>query len=400
MRQFIHDLLRNLKYLWKTTLWIIKYKKQLVSSTEEFCSKLDINSNIEYEVFITNMNGGGTWRYCENYFLQHKNIILIQNYSYKKDFGFIIKNIDNGKIIVSSFILIKQLLKLKFINRVTINTLVTAKCCFDFIDILTNLNVPLCYMVHDYYCICPTINLVKNGKFCKLESCYDNNKCLKKLSKNFKGFIVCDSYEEWHSNWNKLLKKVDEIRCFSKSSKDLLLNAYPTISESKITILPHDMSYCKFSPITIYKRKLKIGIVGAITSTAKGGDVLKSFLDYLRKEQKSTTATIIGTCAKKFQIKATNIKYLGTYKQEMLEEILLKEEINAIFFPSVCPETFSYLVSELITMNIPIVSFNIGAQGEKILNYKKGMLLSISASASEIFDALKTVSATNNVKVE
>ena len=38
------------------------------------------------------------------------------------------------------------------------------------------------------------------------------------------------------------------------------------------------------------------------------------------------------------------------------------------------PETFSYVVSELMQMDIPIISFDFGAQGEKLKHYEKGIL--------------------------
>ena len=40
-----------------------------------------------------------------------------------------------------------------------------------------------------------------------------------------------------------------------------------------------------------------------------------------------------------------------------------------VLFSSVCAETFSYVVSEVIALDLPLVGFPIGAQGEKIANY-------------------------------
>ena len=57
---------------------------------------------------------------------------------------------------------------------------------------------------------------------------------------------------------------------------------------------------------------------------------------------------------------------------ENLPELLIKNQIGVIVFTSVCPETFSYAISELMMLNIPIISLNLGAQGEKLMNYKNG----------------------------
>ena len=46
-----------------------------------------------------------------------------------------------------------------------------------------------------------------------------------------------------------------------------------------------------------------------------------------------------------------------------------------MLFPSIYPETFSYVVHELMAMDLPIAAFNIGAPAEKLRHYAHGLLL-------------------------
>ena len=49
--------------------------------------------------------------------------------------------------------------------------------------------------------------------------------------------------------------------------------------------------------------------------------------------------------------------------------------IDIILIPSICPETFSYTISEAMEMGLPVACFNIGAQAERVSKYSKGLVL-------------------------
>ena len=66
---------------------------------------------------------------------------------------------------------------------------------------------------------------------------------------------------------------------------------------------------------------------------------------------------------------------LGKYKHENLQKLVESENISMEIFPSIWPETFSYLVSEHIAMNVPIICFDMGAQSEKVRTYTKGIIV-------------------------
>lgn len=59
---------------------------------------------------------------------------------------------------------------------------------------------------------------------------------------------------------------------------------------------------------------------------------------------------------------------------------------SIVFFPSICPETFSYVVSEIMQFDMPIIAFRIGAQGENVERYAKGILVD---SIQEMKDAIQ-----------
>jgi hypothetical protein len=70
------------------------------------------------------------------------------------------------------------------------------------------------------------------------------------------------------------------------------------------------------------------------------------------------------------------ITQTGGFRHQDLPKILRQRGVNMCLFPSICPETFSFVVHELMRLYLPIVAFPFGAQGEAVESYTKGRLLS------------------------
>ena len=45
-----------------------------------------------------------------------------------------------------------------------------------------------------------------------------------------------------------------------------------------------------------------------------------------------------------------------------------------LFFPSIWPETFSYVVAEMTALHLPIVAFDLGAPAERLRSYRLARL--------------------------
>jgi glycosyltransferase involved in cell wall biosynthesis len=65
----------------------------------------------------------------------------------------------------------------------------------------------------------------------------------------------------------------------------------------------------------------------------------------------------------------------GHYEPEQLAEIIKNSEVNIFLFPSIVPETFSYVAHELVAMGVPLACFNMGAPAELVRTYKNGLAL-------------------------
>lgn len=363
---FVKFIYKNAKY----SVLRIKYSLCEVLNREDLSSLLhDSETSV---LFITHDLGGGTSLYKENFFAEHasSNYIELRFVSYKKDLCLVLKDRKSGKEKVIKPDLLPKIFTVRF-REIIVNSLVSFYKVIPLLHLLEeyksrNPVTRISYNVHDFHCVCPHYNLVADGWFCNL-ACKEHHCVFDSFLDRFSAPISV-----WRNAWNEFFSVVDEIRCFSESSKQILLKAYPSLHADQISVKGHAMPDCRYTPIhkTDENTVPCIGIIGAVCSIAKGELVAKRLVRELSQDVK---VSVIGVRKNTWDGKfGKNVRFTGAYARGELQTILVREGVTLAVFPSVCPETFSYLVSELIQMELPVVCFDLGAQGEKVRAYAKG----------------------------
>lgn len=241
-------------------------------------------------------------------------------------------------------------------------------------------------LIHDYLMICPSINLVNgNKRYCGLPGIYcDCSKCYR----NQKFYDVYeDSIVAYRAKWHRLLLDAGEVVVFSESSSRLLENTFGDIGN--IVLRPHKVPSL-LSNITVKKAPddpIVIGLIGRLTEH-KGSRIIKELLNEIESRDLDVSIALIGKTDDDFDIKSDHFFEFGEYRLEDLPKLAAESGADVFFFPSVWPETFSYVCSEIIDMGYPLATFDLGAQQEKASGYEKGLVLSLELSPSDLCDAL------------
>ena len=137
-------------------------------------------------------------------------------------------------------------------------------------------------------------------------------------------------------------------------------------------MVPHRVDFVPARlPSLDHSAPLVIGIIGQI-SEQKGALVVKDLMDLIDREHPDVRAVVIGDVD--IPIKSPRLHVTGRYRHEELVGMIESNRINLAFFPSVCPETFSYVTEEMIRLGLPIVAFDLGAPGERLRGYDKARL--------------------------
>lgn len=260
---------------------------------------------------------------------------------------------------------------------------------FDAVDIAKQYNIPIYLTLHDYYLICPKVNLLDyNNKFCleniSLNKC---NKCLKKSYGYHDGIIYL-----WNKNVYKKLKQFNRIFAPSQSVIDIFkkfyINMYGKFNIN-IEVIEHGVSRTYTN--TIEKSdKFRVAFIGSIVPH-KGSKLIYEVIN--DNKNKDIEWHIFGQISdEKLNLLESNqlIRH-GKYEVNQIEELLIRDKINLVCILSICPETYSYTLSESICAKIPVLVTNLGALKDRVSQYNCGWILNKEVSSKNILETINNI---------
>jgi glycosyltransferase involved in cell wall biosynthesis len=221
---------------------------------------------------------------------------------------------------------------------------------------------------HDYFAVCPSFVLLDaDGRYCGIPHISRCNDCLKRHEASFVALSPPTEMGAWRALWGRCLAAADEVRCFSEASRKLLLHAYPRLDPARLTVVPHAIDFVPARrPTPSPAGPLVVGVVGEI-SYQKGAQVVEQMIDRIEGESLDVRVVVIGLLHS--ARKSPRLRVTGPYEREHLVDLIEAHGVNVLFFPSIWPETFSYVVGEMMTLGLPIVAFDLGAPAERLRAY-------------------------------
>ena len=287
----------------------------------------------------------------------------------------------------------------------------------EFFEVAKELKIKIIYTSHDYFGICPKVNLLYNDVPCnnneeclKCSECnksafskskiiilqssiyrkFKTTKFVKKLKEKYKKSISSqkeklkdgnlmklesvskdnkdnEKYIELRKYYLNMFNMVDTFHFNSSLAKDIYFK-YINVKDYKIiSILHKDIKDNRINKE--FKEKLKITYLGP-TKAYKGFYLLKKVLDSLYSE---------GFCELELNIYYSTCdvsKYMNVYdgyNYSELKEIFKKTDL--LVAPSIWYETFGFVVIEAYSFGVPVVlTKNVGAK-DIIENNKTGIII-------------------------
>jgi GT2 family glycosyltransferase len=273
------------------------------------------------------------------------------------------------------------------IDNIIINELVgytdLASVLSDFVDIAEYYSAPIEYLLHDYYSVCPTVKLVDcEDKYCDLPSEEICDTC---LNCNEHVLYETKSIERWRASWNTFFNQCEKIIVFSDAAQSIFSNIYN--EQKNIDVVPHKAQ--QFLPVNLKSKSpedpITIATLGSI-SQEKGRDIIIAMSEIAKKSEDKIKIVLIGILD--VPIENKNVTITGPYDRDDIPRLVEKYEADIIFIPSIWPETFSYTTKEAISLDIPVASFDIGAQAGHLKKYGKGLVI----------DELTAIAAYSSIK--
>ncbi|POA55087.1 group 1 glycosyl transferase [Pseudomonas sp. FW507-12TSA] len=226
--------------------------------------------------------------------------------------------------------------------------------------------------IHEYFLVCPSHFLLDDtGNYCGIPSISRCNTCLTNHPDGFVSLAGERSIVRWRQMWGEFLQTADEVRCFSKSSLMLLERAYPGMG-SHAKLSPHYVEPLREVSLPKQPQQhLTIGVIGSI-SHHKGAGVLEGLAEAIRQANAPVRIVIVGNIDVPYPPEI--MKETGPYVQDDLPKIVEKHGISIAFLPSICPETFSFVAHEILSMKLPLISLDLGAQADLVRSLDNGYI--------------------------
>ena len=253
------------------------------------------------------------------------------------------------------------------------------------LELAVSLGVPYDAYVHDYVWICPRVTLIGgSGQYCgepPVSACED---CIRMHGSGLESSLTVEGLRTRSS---RILGAARRVVAPSQDTRQRLAGYFPDLEvdvvpwESGIQSIPR-------TAVTAVKGSTRVAIIGAI-GIQKGYQVLLDCARDAARRDLDIEFVVIGYTHDDQSLLGTGKVFItGLYHEGEVDELLGREQCNVAFFPSVWPETWCYSLTHAISWGLPVLSYDHGAQAERLRAYGAAELVPLSATAESLNDSL------------
>lgn len=281
--------------------------------------------------------------------------------------------------------IVESILKVFSIDLIHVHHLLNHT--FDISKVAKQLGIPCAISLHDFYSICPSVSLLDaNDEYCRdtrnPKMC---QQCMKKRI-GYEGNFL----SKWNAQMLKFLSDFDKIYVPSYSTKAIIEEYYGDLN---IKVIEHGAD-AKFNEIEKVENsaKYKIAFTGSLT-TLKGEKIIKNLID--KNKNDKIEWNFFGENILKFPKNKKVVKH-GRYIRQTIVETLKKYNIDLICSFSICPETYSFTLTESWLAGIPVLAHDMGALGERIKTHAGGWVIPMHTNTDEILNKIYQIMEDKN----
>ncbi len=256
------------------------------------------------------------------------------------------------------------------------------------LSLLVKRGVPYDLTIHDYYTICPRVNLIgERGAYCGEPDPAGCNRCLARLGDD-QGRPVTHSISGWRDRSDRWLRGARRVFAPSQDVFQRIKRYFPDLS---IHVRPHPepvREHVSQAVSLVEGETARVAVIGTIVAV-KGSDRLLACAWDARRRRLPLEFHVIGaTDSSAALARAGNVHVTGRYREEDVYEHLGRARPHLAFLPSVCPESYMYTLSTAMAARLFVVCFDIGAQAERVRAWGWGDVLAYDLEPGEVNDAL------------
>lgn len=260
---------------------------------------------------------------------------------------------------------------------------------WDAVELATQLGVPYDVSIHDYSWACPRVTMVgPSQRYCGEPDIAGCNACVAVAGDRTGSKLDVAALRARSST---LLAHARKVFVPNVDVKDRLVRYFPG---APFVVRAHPFA-AKSVPRVVAQAGT-IAIVGAI-NVDKGYDVLLACAQDAAERKLPLRFAVIGFTQDDAPLLRTGlVSITGRYQEGEAAELLAASGAIVGWVPSVCPETWSYALSQLLASGLMPVAFDLGAPAARIRAMGRGALLPLNLHPRDINDALVKLTRDNH----
>lgn len=233
------------------------------------------------------------------------------------------------------------------------------------------LNIPCILSFHDYYSVCPSVNLITpEGDFCggKCPPSSTDVDCVVPGWPADDAPHLCNKWiHTWQTRMQETLAKYDAFVAASASSKAVIVGVYPDLARRPFHVIPHgrDFPHLLLGPTLLggflkSGEKLRVLLPGNLNRN-KGLDLARAIkaLDNSDAIEFHFLGKVEGT--------ADDLGVIhGPYERGTFERKVKQIQPHLAAILSITAETWSHTLTEAWSVGLPVLATDLGAPSERI----------------------------------
>lgn len=264
---------------------------------------------------------------------------------------------------------------------------------FDLRILVESLSVPFYLTVHDYFLICPRINLMPPGQnYCGEPAPSKCNQCISTDAPHGGVDIIW-----WRANHAWLFEDASVVIC---PSHDVAMRCRGYFPDAAYRVVSHEeMPTHIFDSVeapTLNKNEpLRVAILGVL-ARHKGLKLISEALIAANKACSPLEFRLVGFSEEVMpHVPSGLFTQTGPYEDAGLSKLIEEFDPHLILFPACWPETYSYTLTVALKSCRPIMATNIGAFPERVTSRPWTWLIDWNSSPSELVKKLEDIRSHN-----
>jgi glycosyltransferase involved in cell wall biosynthesis len=258
----------------------------------------------------------------------------------------------------------------------------------DIRALIHRLGVPFDVTVHDYYAICPQVNLLRwpEGLYCGEPGPAACNTCIASQSSHGARDIV-----SWRRDRAWQFMDADRVICPSQDVKTRLDRH--GLGQRAIVVLHEQQTETVWTTHlpAFSGEPLRVVLLGVLANQ-KGARAVAEVAEAVAPG--TIELHLVGHLEPSFPKPAVKlIKATGKYRESDLPMLLERIDPHVLWLPSSTPESYSFTLSTAIATGLPIVATDFGSFTERLAGRPHTWLVDHRASSKDwltVFDAVRT----------